>query len=249
MRCPECGSKQLRTIEREIICATCGLVLEDSPVEHQPREMNVASTPELATAGTFQYNGRIVKTAWMFSTQQKNLQVAKTQINLVASRLKLPERIATEALLLFTRATHKSLNRGRDNTSFLYASVYAACLIHDIPKTPLEITAYGSVSKTKMLRAYRNLTRGLGLHLAPIKPSDLVQRFGSRLELKAETITRATELLERHQGQGRRPETIVAAALYLAAKEKGESRTQREVANTTGVIEVTIRMRCRELSR
>ena len=247
MKCPECGNQDFRTTDHEVVCGMCGLVLEDSPLEHEPREIGPSANPALAIAGTFQYDGRVVKTAWLFTTQQKNLHSAKTQISLVTGRLKLPDRVATEALLLFTRATRQGLNKGRDNLSFVYASVYTASLIHGIPKTPLEVTAYSIVSKTKMLRAYRLMTRGLGLRHAPIKPIDLLQRFGSRLELKAATITRAAELLEQHQGQGRRPETIVAAALYLAAKENGEARTQREVANTTGVIEVTIRKRTREL--
>ncbi len=245
MRCPECGGT-LKETGYEVVCQACGLITEDSPTEHQG-EINRPAQPAVATAGTFQYDGRIVKTAWLFTTKQKNLQAAKTQISLVTGKLKLPDRITTESFLLFSQAAEKGLNRGRDNQSLIYASVYAACLVQDIPKTPLEITAYSSVSKTKMLRAYRLLTRGLGLRLSPIKPVDLVQRFGSRLELKPETISRAAEIVEQQKGRGQRPETIVAAALYIAAKENGEQRTQRQVANTTGVIEVTIRKQSKEL--
>lgn len=47
---------------------------------------------------------------------------------------------------------------------------------------------------------------------------------------------------------GKRPETILAGAIYLASKQTGEQITQRQIANKTGVIEVTIRKITRELT-
>lgn len=248
MTCPECGSRRLRTLNQETICADCGLVIEDAPVQQNELLTSRASQPGLATAGTFQYKGRIVKHGWFFTTRQKNLQAANAELQLIAGRLQLPERITTEAMLLFKRALEADLTRGRDNQSFLYASVYAACLLHELPKTPLELALHAPISKVKMLRAHRILCRKLGIQTRPTKPLDLLQRFGSRLHLSQQAIGRAAELLEQaHLRPGRRPETALAAALYLAAKEAGEPRTQRQVANTVGVIEVTIRKQAREL--
>jgi transcription initiation factor TFIIB len=162
----------------------------------------------------------------------------------LAGKLFLPKSVVTEANVLFQRAVHADLNRGRDNASLIYASVYAAALVQGVPKTPFEVTAFSPITKTKMLRSYRNLVRAMNFRAAPIKPQDILPRFGSRLNLSLETVNRASEILEEANKilpEGKRPETIVASALYLAAKETGEDRTQRQVANTTGVIEVTIR--------
>ncbi|MBR9675432.1 hypothetical protein GOV05_00295 [Candidatus Woesearchaeota archaeon] len=42
---------------------------------------------------------------------------------------------------------------------------------------------------------------------------------------------------------------MVASALYLASKLNKDDRTQRDIANTTGVIEVTIRKRSKEIAK
>jgi transcription initiation factor TFIIIB Brf1 subunit/transcription initiation factor TFIIB len=175
MRCPDCGSTDIQTIGHETICRMCSLVIEDSPVQHTSKDIVFASHPSIAEAGTYQYDGKIVRSQWFYSTQQKNLQVAQTQINLAISRLKLPERIGKEAILLFTRVVRSGLNKGRDNLSFMYASVYAASLIHGTPKTPLEVTRYSSINVVRLLRAFRMLARGLKLKLPTIKPIDLLR--------------------------------------------------------------------------
>lgn len=43
------------------------------------------------------------------------------------------------------------------------------------------------------------------------------------------------------------PTTIVATAIYLATKINNDSFTQREITNATGVIEVTIRKKSKEM--
>jgi len=47
---------------------------------------------------------------------------------------------------------------------------------------------------------------------------------------------------------GREPTGIAAAALYFASVLLGEKKTQRDVAEISGVTEVTIRNRYKELS-
>ncbi len=80
---------------------------------------------------------------------------------------------------------------------------------------------------------------------------DSIPGFASRLNLKAETISRAIEMAIGLRGKqvvcGKNPKTIAASILYLASKEMDEPRTQRDVANATGVIEVTIRKRSEEI--
>jgi transcription initiation factor TFIIB len=48
---------------------------------------------------------------------------------------------------------------------------------------------------------------------------------------------------------GRGPTGVAAAAIYIAAADQGERKTQKEVADVAGVTEVTIRNRYRELKK
>lgn len=253
-KCPECGNNETRTINGEEICKSCGLVL-DEPISQEYIDdigKKYAEQPILATAGSRQEDGRIVKKSWLYSTREKNLKQAYAKIELISSTLKIPNNTITEAQFIFKSAVDKGINRGRDNNSIIHASIYAACIINQIPKIPREIIRNTELTRSELLRAYKIIKKELNLQSATINPVDLVNRFGTRLKLKQETITQAIEIIENLQKQnkleGKKPETIVAAAIYLSAKKNGEKITQRAVANMLGIIEVTIRKRCKEIA-
>jgi len=254
-RCPDCGGFETSTGIEGVSCRNCGLVLDDSPLEQNPYVSETvkkyASLPGLETAFTKPMNGRIIKHHWLLSTKQKNLYKAKKKLERISSRLRLPKTVETETYSLFKTAVDRGLNVGRDNNTMLYASVYTACIMHRIPKTALEITAFTEIDKNKMLNAHKILKNKLKLELEPIDLTDYVHRFSSRLDLKPTTASVAVEILEQLKGKtaivGKNPKTIVATAIYLATKINNDPKTQREITNATGVIEVTIRKRSKEM--
>jgi transcription initiation factor TFIIB len=250
-RCPECGGFEIDLCSDGMHCRNCGLVLDESPIDKEYIGSSPSSIPEMAVAGSAPINGNIVRHHFLISTREKNLFKAKKRLAMISSRLRLPSRVEKEANLIFRRAVDKNLNIGRDNASMLYASVYASCILHDIPKTPLEVIAFTSVRKNRMLNAFKVIKKELNLQLDRIDPIDFVQRFGSRLDLKQSTMTLASEIIEKLKKkgltEGRQPKTIVASALYVSSRINRDYRTQREVANATGVIEVTIRKRSMEI--
>src|SRR3989338_8917160 len=175
MKCPECNGT---SFDSDGSCRSCGLVSDDAPIE---------SEYSTQSEGTLPVNGRIVKEFWCLSTRQKNLYRAQKLLNLASSRLMLPSLVEKDAYYLFRTAVEKDLNIGRDNFTLLYASIYAACIIHGIPKTPFEAIAFTEVSKSKMLNMYRELKERLNIAITPDDPTDFVHRFGSRLSLRQET--------------------------------------------------------------
>ena len=256
-RCPECGSERLYLSSQsaEIVCRDCGLLVEENGIEASPfipaSVSHHASMPSLATAGGARVDGSFIKHSWLYSTKEKNLREAKSTIDHIASKLNLPPYAVKEAKLIFKAVVERELNIGRDNLSFIYASIYTACHMHCIPKTPLELTAFTSMTPKRMLRASRIIVQELKLDMQPCSPVDLIPRFGNRLGLDQPTLTLATEIVMKLHGTkvitGKHPSSIVASALYLASKMNGVKITQREVANEVGVMEVTIRQRYREM--
>ena len=254
-RCPECGGFEIDTCSDGMHCRNCGLVLDDTPIEKNqflPETVKRhASLPGHSIAGSLPINGKFIKHYWLMSTREKNLFKAKKQLGHIASKLRLPSSAEKDAYLIFRSAVDKDLNVGRDNASLLYGSVYASCIMHGIPKTPIEIVSFTGVSKKRMLNAYKVIKAELKLHMEQIDPLDFVQRFGSRLGLKQTTITLASEIVGKLKENplivGKQPKTIVASAIYIATRMNRDYRSQREVANATGVIEVTIRKRSQEI--
>jgi transcription initiation factor TFIIIB Brf1 subunit/transcription initiation factor TFIIB len=253
-RCPECGGFEIDSCSDGLHCRNCGLVVDDTPISTPflpDNKKRSASLPGTSIAGTMPMNGRVIKHYWLLTTREKNLFKSKKQLGRIASKLRLPNSVEKDAYFIFKSAVDKDLNVGRDNASMLYASVYASCIMHNIPKTPLEIVAHSDMSRKRMLSSYKIIKEKLNLHVNPIDPLDFIQRFSSRLQLKQETISLVNEIVGNLKGNpiivGKQPKTIVASAIYIATKMTQDKRSQREVANATGVIEVTIRKRSHEI--
>jgi len=252
--CPECGSEKIVVSRQagEMMCKDCGLIIDDGLIEIATTTKN-AEHPHLATAGTLVDKGYRVKSGWIHSTREKNIKSGMSKIAVVASKLGLPDYVIKEARLIFKNAVERDLTIGRDKVTMAYASVYTACIIGGIPKTPLEVVSFTSITKTKLLRSVKILRTKLNLNLNPVDPEDLIPRFASRLDLQGTTVTKAAEIIQKARKKGivagRHPETIAAAAIYLAAQQTKDKRTQRQVANTTGVLEVTIRKRSKEIAK
>lgn len=249
--CPECGKADFRFMnaQSEIVCKNCGLVLDEACVEINPyiseSVKKRATHPYLARAGTKGEDGKVFKDIWLLSTKERNINQGIAKIIHLSGSLNLPKYVLDEAKIIFNEAMALDLATGRDIISLSYASVYSACIIHSIPKIALELITYSSITKKKLMKTYRILKNSLGLNISPMDPLDLIPRFASKLELSPKTITLANEILveinKRGIMVGKRPETIVATTLYVACKLNNEYRTQRQVANATGVLELTFR--------
>ena len=131
------------------------------------------------------------------------------------------------------------------------SSIYSACREHGIPRSLDEISSYSRASRRDIARCYRKVVRQLGLKVPLPSPADFVPRICERLGLSHATAKRAVQIVERAREMGlaqmKRPETIAAAAVYLAALLCGDPRPQRTVAEAAGASEVALRNASREL--
>lgn len=246
-KCPECGSENLdcQTYKGECHCRQCGLVIEDSMPDRNHYRTGTSK------AGTQFVNGKYVTESWTLTSKQKNIQKARKRLGMIASKLRLPDYAKEQAYSIYKEAVNRDLCVGRDSRSILFACVYAVCHQNGISKTVVEITEYSDVTPKKLLRAYKVLQSRLKLKPSTCDPVDLMPRFVSKLNLSHKTMIRATQIIDRSKGtsaySGKNPKSLIAAAIYIAAKQNKEKITQRELANEIGVMEVTIRRRYKEI--
>ncbi|MGB7788240.1 transcription initiation factor IIB [Methanoregula sp.] len=183
---------------------------------------------------------------------ERNLAFALSELDRMASALGLPRNIRETSAMVYRDAVDRNLIRGRSIEGVAASTLYAACRQCSVPRTLDEIAEVSRVSRKEIGRTYRFVSRELGLKLLPTSPLDYVPRFCSGLTLNGEVQSRTIEILrlasERELTSGRGPTGVAAAAIYIASILSGERRTQREVAEVSGVTEVTIRNRYKELA-
>ena len=183
---------------------------------------------------------------------ERTLAIALSGLDRLASSMNLPRTVRETAAMIFRKAALKKLVRGRSIEGVTAASLYAACRQCNVPRTLDEISNTARISRKEIGRTYRYISRELELKLMPTSPQDYISRFCSVLKLstdvKAKTLQILQEATRRELTSGRGPTGIAAASIYIASVLCGERRTQREVAETAGVTEVTIRNRYKELA-
>lgn len=185
-------------------------------------------------------------------TGERNLALALTELDKESSTLGIPRNIREEASLIYRRAAKENIVRGRSIEGMVAASIYTACRLYNVPRTLDEISEVSKITKKKIGKYYRLLAKQLNIKLRPTSPSDYVPRFATNLGLSGRAEAKAIEIIQESREKelivGREPTGIAAAALYIASLLLGERKTQRDVAEVSGVTEVTIRNRYKELS-
>lgn len=182
---------------------------------------------------------------------QRNLLRAFSTINTLKDRLHIPANTAERAAIIYRKALKKGLVSGRSIAGVATASLYAACRITCIPRTIEEFGELSPMGKYNIARCYRALLTELSLTM-PLPESTLnIPRIASRIGITLDTQNMAVEILREAKRQritaGKDPMGLAAAALYLACVRNGETRTQKTIAQASGVTAVTIRNRYKEL--
>jgi len=185
------------------------------------------------------------------NSMERNLVRALKNLELVMSQMQAPINVREAAAFIYRRAVDKKLTRGRHIESVVAASIYGAYRRCEIPRTLDEIAEAAVIDRKEIGRAYRFLQRELNLGPNRCTPKDYISRFCCELKLSREAQAKTMDILAQAEAMelisGRGPTGTAAAAIYIALKLLGETRTEKNVADIAGVTEVTIRNRYREL--
>ena len=183
--------------------------------------------------------------------QERNLKQALGEIDRMASALDIAAPCRETAGVLYRRAVEEELLPGRSIEAMATACLYAAARQHGTPRTLVEFATVSRVEKLPIQRAYRYLSRELGLEIQPADPLQYVPQFASALDVSDEAERVARDLLDTAKGRdihsGKSPAGLAAAALYAATHLSNERLTQATVSDAARVSKVTIRNRYQEL--
>lgn len=181
----------------------------------------------------------------------RNLAYAMNELDRFSSQLNLSRDLKESAAHIYRKMANKNLIRGRSIEAMLIASIYLSCKFNKVPKTLDDFLEFAMVDKKKIARCYRLILQELKININVPNPITFVPRFCAELNLSGRTQNRAAELLKLARKYritaGKAPTGLAGAALYVAAMQEGERRTQKEISLAAGVTEATIRNRYKEL--
>jgi transcription initiation factor TFIIB len=184
-------------------------------------------------------------------SKDKNLRHALGEIQRMASALGVPRGVREIASMIYRRCLDDGLLPGRSIEGVSTAALYAATRMEDMPRSLTEMERVSRVGEMEIGRAYRYIDRELGLGIGPSDPAKYIPRFTADLGMSQESVRLAERLVTLVQENGlhwgKSPPGIAGAAIYMAGQLSNETPTQSDLADVTGMTEVTIRERYQDM--
>jgi transcription initiation factor TFIIB len=181
----------------------------------------------------------------------RNFRVAFTLLNKLKDKLSLPYAIIEKAAYIYRKVQQEGFVKGRLISSTLAASLYVACREMGVSRTIEEIANAADVRRKTVARAYRDIVLSLGREVPQIDYFQCIEKIGSRIGLNEKIIRHAMKLmqqvLKRGISAGKDPMGLAGAILYVSMQMSGLSIKQSEMATASGVTEVTLRNRAKDL--
>jgi transcription initiation factor TFIIB len=197
---------------------------------------------------------------WDFRTKEynstdRNLVLAFNELDILKDKLGLSSTAIEKAAYIYRKAQLKRLIKGRSITALLTAAVYASCREMMIPRTLKDMTTASNVRRKTISRMYRLLVFELDLKVPLADPMKCIAKVANNANLSEKTKRKAMSIMNDLTtttknnvfSAGKDPMGLAATIIYLSCLKTGEGITQTQVAQASGVTEVTIRNRCRDL--
>jgi transcription initiation factor TFIIB len=187
------------------------------------------------------------------TTEDRNFMKAFGQLERLKEKLGLSDTIVEKAAYTYRKVQERGLIRGRTIDSMLAAAVYSACREMETPRTIKDIAAKSNVKRKEVARSYRLLVVELGVRIPVVNPMKCVARVANKLSISEKTKHQALSMMEEVINKkitaGKEPMGLAATVLYVSSIRSDEKIPQKDIAAASGVTEVTIRNRFKELKR
>ncbi len=190
--------------------------------------------------------------------RERRLSIVLAKIGETCKTLSLSKNVLETASMIYRSLDGKVEVKGKSVVSISAATIYMACKQCEIVRSLDEICR-GLCSpkdlkpKTKLAaRYYRTMVMELGNSTAPVVTMDkyiskIANLTGTDVRVERLALEISEKTKDRNLADGKAPNGIAAAYLYVASILLGQNVLQRDVSSVAGVTEVTIRNRCKEI--
>jgi len=217
------------------------------------KKINAETASQMHRLGKWQQRIRVS------SSRDRRLSNVLGRVSEICQSCSLPKNVIETASIIYRSLDGKNIKvKGKSVISISAAVVYLACKQCDVFRSLQEILREVVMprdvkSKTKLAsKYYRTLVMELGANTAPVVTMDkYISKIANMTNIDTRVERLSLEIAEktkdRNLADGKAPNGIAAAYLYVASILLGQSVLQRDISSVSGVTEVTIRNRCKEI--
>jgi len=268
-KCSHCGKNSLVNDDDtgEKFCSKCGFVITEKAQELEreiipQNESNIGSSTinpsnKDASGKPLSSNEKeSIKKLRVLdnrtnSSAEKNFKKAENEMSKLKNKLGLSNSVIEKAIRMYQKIINRKLTKGYSINGHVGACIYASCKITEIPRTIDSIANSLDIKKIEIRRSYKMIWKELELEIPLVDPVKYVAKIASIAGFNEKTKREAIRIIEQvkktNLNVGKEPFGIVASALYLAGLNTKESKSQTIIAKASGVTEVTIRNRCKDI--
>jgi transcription initiation factor TFIIB len=270
--CRFCGSGQIVFDEslNALVCASCGLVLDEKPVyngfesggktDSAPRYSGAFTNRvhDHGVGGT-EIAGSIlshVKSGRTWAAKHYDIRVDRsnrivkkglTELNELIKILKPPSSVQETAADL-TSQTVKGMNyKEKTLRRIAAAALYLAYKIHNQPKAARTFAQEVGISMDDLwegIRKIREVVKDFKIEPQKYDPRTYVSIIVKKLQLPSDVEVLANKLLSATEEiylSGKSPASLAAASVYLASIISNNKKNQLEVGGSVGLTDVAVR--------
>lgn len=194
------------------------------------------------------------------SPKERRLSNVLSKINETCSVLNFPKLITETASIVYRNYENQNIAKGKSVACMASASIYLACKKCGVVRSMEEIVQATGTSNTdnsdlKLASKYYRMLVMDTDEGANVTPALTIDRYISKLANMAKIDTKveklAIDIAQRSQdnilADGKAPNGLAAAYIYVSSILLGVNVLQRDVSSLSDVTEVTIRNRCKDI--
>lgn len=187
-------------------------------------------------------------------TLDKNLKVAFDKLRIMKEQLSLPDSVHEQAAIIYRKALAKRLTRGRTTIFTLIAvSLFIACRQYGIYRTFNEFETITKIPKNDLYPCLSIVLRELELKLPVVDVVSCITKIANNLKLNEKTTRNALLVIDNAKKMnihlGKDPMGMAVSVLHIVIQKMNCSVTKSALAETSGISEVTIQSRSKNLKK
>jgi transcription initiation factor TFIIB len=181
----------------------------------------------------------------------RNLLKALNELSMLKDKLALSAAAVEKAAYIYRKIQDMGLIRGRTISGVMAAAIYIVCREIGTPYTLRDIAAVSNLKRKDIARNLRIVIFELDLKFPNVDPIKCISKVANKANLsentKRQAISIMKEVSNRQITAGKDPMGLAASVLYVSCLNTGEDKTQTQIAKASGVTDVTIRTRYKEI--